>query len=683
MWQRFTERARRVVFFAQEEAARLGENYVGTEHLLLGLVRETDSVAARILDRLAVPLERIRHDIQRQVTRGHGNLGQDMQLTPRAKRVIDLAYDEARQLNNNYIGTEHILLGLIREGDGLAARVLVKLGAEIESTREIVLAMQEGEAKSPAGRKQSRGGASSEFQFSWVGHAMLSDLLTGGGLGKRLTPHARSAVQHAHEESTRLQESYLGTEHLLLGLLRDPANLAGRTLEKLGLTLDAVGGEVERRATRGSAKTDEAIELTPRAQRVFDLAYHETRGLGHDYIGTGHLLLALVLEGSGLAGQVLTSLGVELERARGELCALLGTPDAGPEAWALSLPLMDKLKSVYVRAQGASTERGAEQAVLEAVRVARGAFEGVPDFKSIRDITADQAEVLLALSGVLKATLRVSKTVGDALLYGRTVAMLFEKPSLRTRVTFDTGMYQLGGHAVYLPPSEINMGSRETVPDVARNLERWVDGIVARVFSHQTIVELAENAGVPVINALCDLEHPCQALSDLLTVQEHRGGIKGQKIVYVGDGNNVAHSLMLLGAKLGAHVVITGPQGYEPNAGLVAVARGDADAAGGSVEVVRDPREACKDADVIYTDVWTSMGQEDEAADRAATFAPYQVNEELAALAKPDYLFLHCLPAHRGEEVSAGVMDGPHSAVFDQAENRLHAQKAVLVALIK
>jgi ornithine carbamoyltransferase len=488
MWQRFTERGRRAVFFAQEEAAQLGENYIGTEHLLLGLIREHDCVAVRILDRMGIPLARIRSDIERQATRGHGNLAQDMQLTPRAKRVIDLAYEEARQLNNNYIGTEHLLLGLIREGDGLATRVLVKLGADLERARCEVHTMQEGDAPVGGAPEPSPGPVQSRAAESWWRHA----------------PVAR----------------------------------------------------------------------------------------------------------------------------------------------------------------------------------AREALRDVPDFLSIRDLSAAQLEALLALAQELKARRQGDRRAQMNLLDGKTLVMLFEKPSLRTRVTFETGMTQLGGHAIYLQPSDAQLGQRETVADAARNLERWVDGIMARTFRHETVVELARCASVPVINGLSDLEHPCQALADFLTIREKRGSVEGLKLAFVGDGNNVAHSLMLLGAKLGTHVVVACPEGYAPDAEITDDAEVCAAEAGGSITIVHDPYTGVKDADVIYTDVWASMGQEVEAEARAKLFAPFQVNAALLAAAAPDAVVMHCLPAHRGQEITDEVMDGPQSIVFDQAENRLHAQKAILAALL-
>ena len=286
------------------------------------------------------------------------------------------------------------------------------------------------------------------------------------------------------------------------------------------------------------------------------------------------------------------------------------------------------------------------------------------------DLPVDGLRQLLDLAGQMKRTpVRYAKT-----LSGRYLSLLFEKPSLRTRLTFELAIKQLGGDAVnYAGP----IGEREPVKDVARNLERWTQGIVARVFAQSTIEELAKWSHVPVINALSDRYHPCQILADMLTLRERFGKLEGLKLAFIGDGNNVAHSLMLTAGRLGVHVAVATPKGYRPDAGIVAQA-----SEMGSITVTQDVREALDGADAVYTDVWTSMGQEAESAKRQRAFAPYQVNSELFGLAKDEAIFLHCLPAKRGEEVTDEVMESPRSAVFDQAENRLHAQKALLVMLL-
>ena len=267
-------------------------------------------------------------------------------------------------------------------------------------------------------------------------------------------------------------------------------------------------------------------------------------------------------------------------------------------------------------------------------------------------------------------------------LAGRFLALIFEKPSLRTRVTFEVGISSLGGASVFLDHTESKLGQRESIPDVAKNLERWVQGIVARTFTQDSIDALAENACIPVINALSDRYHPCQALSDFFTLEERFGGLRGLKLAYVGDGNNVCHSLLSIGARAGAHVRIATPAGYNPDAVVVSEAKRTARETRGKVELCDSPEEAVTGAQAIYTDVWTSMGQEEELATREAAFAGYQVNEALFAQAAPDAVFMHCLPAHRGSEVSKEVIDSPSSIVFDQAENRLHMQKAILLTLL-
>ncbi|MCC7493389.1 MAG: ornithine carbamoyltransferase [Fimbriimonadaceae bacterium] len=290
-------------------------------------------------------------------------------------------------------------------------------------------------------------------------------------------------------------------------------------------------------------------------------------------------------------------------------------------------------------------------------------------FVSAADFSRTEVLELLATAKALKADPR-----GARPLDRRVLAMIFEKPSLRTRVSFETGMVQLGGATINLAPSDIRMGAREAVADVARVMGRLCDGIMARVFAHDTVVQLATHAGVPVINGLSDLEHPCQALADFLTIDEHKDLASQPVVAYVGDGNNVCHSLLLLGEILGLEVRVGCPPGYEPAAEIVARCPRAA--------VTNDPRAAVAGADVVYTDVWASMGQEDSAAERRRLFRDYQVNEALFALAAPQAIFLHCLPAHRGEEVTDQVLDGPQSQVLDQAENRLHAQKAVLATLL-
>ncbi|HEY3060219.1 MAG TPA: ornithine carbamoyltransferase [Chloroflexota bacterium] len=294
-------------------------------------------------------------------------------------------------------------------------------------------------------------------------------------------------------------------------------------------------------------------------------------------------------------------------------------------------------------------------------------------YLGVTDLSADAIVDLLDLALDLKR--------GDSApqLPNKTAALVFQKPSLRTRVSFEVAMVQLGGHAVYLSPAEIQLGQREGVPDAARVLSRYVDVIVARVFLHADIAALADHASVPVINALSDREHPCQILADLLTLYERHGSLRGLKLAYVGDGNNIAHSLALAASRLGIELRIASPDGYEPDPTILEQAAHDAV---GSVELYRDPRQAVHGVDAVYTDAWYSMGQESEAELRAPVFRRYQVNQELITHAAADVLVMHCLPAHRNQEITDEVLDGPHSVVYDQAENRLHAQKALLVRLL-
>jgi ornithine carbamoyltransferase len=293
---------------------------------------------------------------------------------------------------------------------------------------------------------------------------------------------------------------------------------------------------------------------------------------------------------------------------------------------------------------------------------------------TLRDLTPDQFAALLDRARLMKADPHGFSTV----LAGKTLAMIFEKPSLRTRVTFDVAAFQLGGHAINLSTNEINMGARESTHDVAKTLERMVHGIMIRTFAQQTVEELARTARIPVINGLTDFSHPCQGLADYLTLLEAKGSLANLRMAYVGDGNNVAHSLAHGAALGGVALTIATPAGYEPASEVVDWAR----AHGAMITLTRDPCAAVQDADAVYTDSWTSMGREAEAERRRRDFASYQVNDALVARAKADAVFMHCLPAHRGQEVSDAVIDSPRSVVFDQAENRLHVQKAVLMALL-
>jgi ornithine carbamoyltransferase len=303
---------------------------------------------------------------------------------------------------------------------------------------------------------------------------------------------------------------------------------------------------------------------------------------------------------------------------------------------------------------------------------------GVSDLVSDRELSRNDLNLIFQTAQQIKQSPRSYAKA----LEGKQLAMIFEKPSLRTRVTFEVGITGMGGHAVYLDHSKPRLGERESIKDVARNLERWVDGVVARTFAQSAVAELAENACVPVINALTDLWHPCQVIGDYFTLGERVGKLKGLKLAFIGDGNNMCHSLMVTGAKLGVSVSVATPSGFEPKQEIVDEAKACARRTGAKIQLFRDPVQAANGANAVYTDVWASMGQEYAAHIRAQVFAPFQVTSEVMRAADSDAVFMHCLPAHRGQEVSAEVIDSQRSIVYDQAENRLHIQKALMLLLM-
>ncbi len=465
---------------------------------------------------------------------------------------------------------------------------------------------------------------------------------------QRFTERARRVVFFAQEEAGKLGESTVGTEHLLLGLMRDSDSLAMRVLDNMGISSNMIRSEAAKRVKKREGKLGHDMQLSQRSKRVIDLAYDEARALMNNYIGTEHLLLGLVRESEGIAAQILSDAGAEITKMR-----------------AVIVSLQDSKKDSGKSPDGVAFWKG----------------EKAPDMKGkdlleIGCMSKVEIEAVFDTTHILKDSATPERQ--RSILAGKTLAMIFEKQSLRTRVSFETGIFQLGGHGIYLAPADISLGKRESIADVAHNLERMCDIIMARVFSHDTVTELAKHSRVPVINGLSDLEHPCQALADFYTIKEKKGRFEGLKLVFVGDGNNVAHSLMLLAAKVGTHFTLACPEGYDPMEKVLAEARAFARDTGAKIEIERDPIVAANNADIIYTDVWASMGQEAEAEERAKVFAPYQVNAELMAHAKPDAIFMHCLPAHRGSEVTDEVIDSPQSVVFDEAENRLHAQKAVM-----
>jgi len=332
------------------------------------------------------------------------------------------------------------------------------------------------------------------------------------------------------------------------------------------------------------------------------------------------------------------------------------------------------LKSSPVSSPVSSTDRGPHLSMPTANNHALAGR----DLCSSLDLNATDARLILNTAHAVKANPEEYRHALDA----RQLVMFFEKDSLRTRLTFEAGINTLGGSAIFIDQTASRLGARETLADVAHNLERWVDIIVLRTYSHATITGMAHYANVPVINALSDIEHPCQALTDVFTLEEHYGDLRGLELAYVGDGNNVAHSLLLTAVLMGVNVTLASPEGYGPKADFLAAAQTAAAISGSRVQCCADPKEAVRGVDAIYTDAWTSMGQESEATERQTIFQPYQVNRQLMDLAAPHAVFMHCLPAHRGEEVTDEVIDSAQSIVFDQAENRLHVQKAILLLLL-
>lgn len=302
------------------------------------------------------------------------------------------------------------------------------------------------------------------------------------------------------------------------------------------------------------------------------------------------------------------------------------------------------------------------------------------DLLSIHDLSIAEVAEIMDLTTTLKA--KVKRGEEHHLLKGKTLGMIFQKSSTRTRVSFEVGIWQLGGTGLFLSSNDLQIGRGEPVKDTARVLSRYLDGIMIRTFSHESVEELARFSSVPVINGLTDLMHPCQALTDIYTALEFKGSLKGLKMAYIGDGNNMAHSLMHACAKVGMHIAVATPADYAPNSKIAAEARADGLLTGATVSLVTDPFEAAKDADILYTDVWSSMGQEAEQMMRSRIFIDYQINSELLSVAHPEAIVMHCLPAHRGEEITDEVMEGPHSVIFDQAENRLHVQKAIMALLM-
>ncbi|MDX2284053.1 MAG: ornithine carbamoyltransferase [Bacteroidia bacterium] len=474
----------------------------------------------------------------------------------------------------------------------------------------------------------------------------------------QFTRNGRKAMLWAQVEAMRRGDLYVEPEHLLLGLLHGENTGALRLLDRLALSgtqiKDAVAAKMPPEAAGARVETS---QLSPGAKKIVEQARRETETTGDDYVGTEHLMLAVL---RGLESGTVSRLELAPVLSRFSL-----THERAAEAAKNLIPESPM-----------NVEEEPPPLPVPSITPRPGFLRG-RDLLSIADLTPAEVRALFELTREIK-----SGRVFHETARGKTLALLFEKPSLRTRVTFGVAMTRLGGEHMYLGQQEIGLGSRESVADVAKCLSRWVDGIAMRTFEDSRLREFAEAADIPVINALTDREHPCQALADFYTILESRSSTSGMKMVFVGDGNNVAHSLMLLAPCLGTHFTLCCPEGYEPDAAILEQACEQARTYNTNFEIVHDPISASDDADVLYTDVWTSMGQEAESERRLKAFEGFQVGPELIREAKDDVLVLHCLPAHRGEEIAADIIDGPHSGVFDQAENRLHTQQALLAALL-
>lgn len=472
----------------------------------------------------------------------------------------------------------------------------------------------------------------------------ISQFVIGGSdMWQKFTAKARKVIFLAQEEASKLGENHVSTEHILLGLMRpeEEDSTAILALKLMNVRIQAIRSELGREIPNSEGKLDGNMQLTPRAKHVIDLAFDSARELKNDFIGTEHIMLGLIREGEGMAAKILAK---------------------------------------HVNKDYTVSMAAIKEVQLKAGKISADAGLGGQSLLGIADLSREQLVALFDMTCKLKTKV-ISAADQRKILEGKTLGMIFEKPSLRTRVSFETGIFQLGGHGIYLAPADIQLGKRESIGDVAQTLGRMADIIMARVFAHSTVTELAKHARVPVINGLCDLEHPCQALADFYTILEHKGKFEDLKFAFVGDGNNVSQSLMLLAAKMGMHFSLGCPEGYDPNPDIVELAQKCAAETNSNIEITHDPIKAVSDADIVATDVWASMGQESEAAERAKVFQSFQVNAVLMGHAKPDAIFEHCLPAHRGSEVTDDVIDSPQSVVFDEAENRLHAQKAVMVLL--
>jgi ornithine carbamoyltransferase len=472
---------------------------------------------------------------------------------------------------------------------------------------------------------------------------------------------ARSAVEAAMTAAASRGDTMVTPEHLLFGILKDEEGAAARALARLDASAAELREKVEPLLPRlgESRKVDREMELRNTTTDAIAQAELVARDAGDGQITTLRLLLALMLRPENPGAGVLRDAGVALKGIR---------------------TISEDFHKARARDRVVDPSELVDLTLSQLI--VRGGMKGTSLLRVSDLYPADVATIFAVADRLKSRRHRGSHDDSSTLLAGKTLAMVFQKPSLRTRVTFEIAMTQLGGHAIHLGPDEIGVGEREAPADVARNLARWVDGIVARTFKHTMIEELVANAKIPVINGLSDLEHPCQALADLFTMRERFGALKGLTLAYVGDSNNVSRSLMELAARTGVNMRLAAPKGYHFDQAFLDEVKALGASNGAVIEAVIDPKEAAAGADALYTDVWASMGQESETATRKNAFEGYQLNAELLSLAKPTAIVLHCQPAHRGEEISSEAMDCPNSAVFDQAENRMHVQKALLALMM-
>jgi ornithine carbamoyltransferase len=625
---------------------------VGTEHLLLGILDEPDSTAARVLATLSGGLERLRVQIIAAMPPGAKVSGESLGFTRDARHAVDLAQDEATQAGADHIGSGHLLLGILRCREGEGGHVLEQSGIHLNAVREELQA-------EAAGRHATARGEDTQVHEHAVGKTLPP--LVRGALGRtwdHLSYRARAAVESALNAAAERGDTLVTPMHLLLGIVQDSEGSAARILARLNVPIVELRSELENGLPRhGDARpVDREMELRSATRNVVAQAELAARADGGGQITTARLLMGILATPDSPAAVLLLNKGVDLGTLR-VLAAEQREEDEGRPPVDMGQLANLTLSQLIVRSQ------------MKGRNLLR-----------ISDLSAADIAILFAVTEKLKARTQRGAVQDEvaAMHRGKTLAMVFQKPSLRTRVTFEIGMTQLGGHAIHLGPDEIGVGERETPGDVARNLERWVNGIVARTFTHKMVEDLANNCAIPVINGLSDFEHPCQALADLFTLRERFGNLAGLTLAYVGDSNNVARSLAELCARTGVNMRIAAPDGYQFDRGFMDEVNAVAARTGARIESTTDPKAAANGADAVYTDVWASMGQEDEAKKRHEDFKGYQLDTDLLAAAKPNAAVMHCQPAHRGEEIAGEAMDSPNSVIFDEAENRLHVQKALL-----